>query len=814
MEELRLYLAELGYVIPAEKFVLNGSLQRFPRNGSKDSGWFIGWIHNYIKRSGQYAIASFGDWRTGEEQLYVPTNVSAGEKKLADQVISEAKRKLAVEKSVLQKEAAEKAKTRFSKGFADRLTPYLERKKIDRLYGARVTGDTLIIPMQNISGEIIGSQRILADGQKFFEKGQNNDAAFFKIGDMQDDIYICEGFATGCSIHMATGKSVVVAFNAGNLVKVARAIRLSNPENKITICGDDDKAKTPNVGREKAEKAGVIAMSAVVFPVCTGTDFNDLHCEMGIAKVTEQLEKKEEPEAGFRPLGYDDGGHYFFNIAARDIFKISAFTPQSLFMLAPEQFWNENYRFGEATKTNYQRAANDLIDMSLKKGRYDCNLVRGMGVWLDRKRVVINTGTHLLINGQEHGLYWPEGKYIYVHTSHRMPKMRIAATIEECRILLDACGMLKWTEPNSEYFLAGWLAIARIAGALPVRSHIWLTGGSSTGKSTVIRHIIEPSLGGSSSIMAVQGGTTEAGIRQTLRSSSIPLTFDEFESNTRSTGERHEAIVELLRNTWSATNGQVVKGSAGGTSSSFNLAFSAMVSSIGVNLLTEADRSRFSVLELEPHGDDNEEFRRLEKAMSKITTELGHKIFARMVRLIPVILESFEILREEISAVSRQRTGQQVGMLMAGWWALNSDDVIPRATAAALAQELNLGEARSNRDTEDVSCLRHLLTTSVRLDEGTTNETATIEQVIFDKNSQNGKGFERELRKYGILVDDDAIFVAHNHAFLKRLFENTQWKNWSMYLKRIPGAETTGAKFWGRGETRQRATKIPLEAFK
>jgi len=814
MEELRSHLAELSYIIPADKFILNGSLHRFPRNGSKDSGWFIGWIHNYIKRPGQYAIASFGDWRTGEEHLYVPSNVSSGEKKLADEVISEAKRKLAIEKAVLQKEAAEKAKARFSKGFADRLTPYLERKKIDRLYGARVHGETLIIPMQNISGEIVGSQRILANGDKFFEKGQNNDAAYFSIGDMDDELYICEGFATGCSIHMATGKGVVIAFNAGNLVKVARAMRLSNPELKITICGDDDKAKSPNVGREKAEKAGVIAMASVIFPICSGTDFNDLHCEMGLDAVRQQVKKKEEPEAGYRPLGYDEGGHYFFNIAARDIFKISTFTPQSLFMLAPEQYWNETYRIGDAMKTNYQRAANDLIEMSLKKGRYDSNLVRGMGVWLDRNRVVINTGTNLLINGQEHGLYWPEGERIYVHTSHRMPKIREPATIEECRPLLDACGMLKWSDPNSEYYLAGWLAIARVAGALPVRPHIWLTGGAATGKSTVIRQIIEPALGGCNSIMAVQGGTTEAGIRQTLRSSSIPLTFDEFESVTRSTRERHEAIVELLRNTWSATSGHVVKGSAVGTSSSFNLAFSAMVSSIGVNLLTEADRSRFSVLELDPHGDDNGQFRRLASSMAKITVELGHKIFARIVRLIPMILESFEILREEISVVSRQRTGQQVGMLMSGWWALNSDEVIPRATAAAMAKEMNLREAHAHRESEDVSCLRHLLTTTVRLDQGAVNETATIEQVILDKNSQSDAGFERELRKYGILVEKDAIFVATNHAFLKRLFENTQWQNWSRYLKRIPGAETTGTKFWGAGETRQRATKIPFEAFK
>jgi putative DNA primase/helicase len=808
MEELRSHLAELGFTIPAEKFILNGSLHRFPRNGSKDSGWFIGWIHNYIKRPGQYAIASFGDWRTGEEHLYVPTNVSSAEKKLADEVIKEAKRKLAVEKSVLQKEAADKAKTRFAKAFADRLTPYLERKKIDRLYGARVIGDTLIVPMQNISGDIVGSQRILVDGQKFFEKGQNNEAAFFKIGSMEDEIYICEGFATGCSIHMATGKSVIVAFNAANLVKVAKAIRFVSPDVQITICGDDDKARKPNVGREKAEKAAYIAMGSAIFPECSGTDFNDMHCELGIEAVRKRLAPEVEVKAGFKPLGYDDSGHYFFNIERKDIFRISAFTPQNLFHLAPEQYWNETYRAGEDSKTNWQRASNDLISMSLEKGRFDSKGVRGVGVWLDRGRVVVNTGQTLILEDKERSLYWPQGEAIYVQSTHKMPKMRKVASVEECNALLDVCDMLKWKDPRSAFYLAGWIAIARIAGALPIRPHIWLTGGSGTGKSTVMSDIIQPSLGDCHGFMQVQGGTTEAGIRQTLRASSVPLIFDEFESNSQCTKERHDSIVELLRNTWSETSGQIVKGSAGGTSSAFNLCFSGLVSSVGVNLLTDADKSRFSVLELKPHGDDNEEWKRLEKAMKCIDEEFGHRLFARMVRMLPIVRQNFIILKAEIARVSRQRMGQQVGMLMAGWYALRSDEVITKEGAASIADDLNLKEENQDRETEEESCLLHLLTYRVQLDE-ISRSSSTIGQII-DLNPEEScnRGIQKELRKYGVMVEKDAIYISDSHASLSKIFADTRWFNWSRFLRRLNGAETVASKTFN-DSLRQRATKIP-----
>ena len=40
----------------------------------------------------------------------------------------------------------------------------------------------------------------------------------------QGVLVVCEGFATGASIHEATGHAVAVAFNAGNLLPVAQAL--------------------------------------------------------------------------------------------------------------------------------------------------------------------------------------------------------------------------------------------------------------------------------------------------------------------------------------------------------------------------------------------------------------------------------------------------------------------------------------------------------------------------------------------------------------------------------------------------------------
>ena len=75
--------------------------------------------------------------------------------------------------------------------------------------------------------------------------------------------------------------------------------------------------------------------------------------------------------------------------------------------------------------------------------------------------------------------------------------------------------------------LAGWVALAPTCGCLDWRPHIWLTGGAGTGKS-LIHRFISPLLHDMG--VPVSGNTTEAGLRQTLKSDALPVVFDEAES--------------------------------------------------------------------------------------------------------------------------------------------------------------------------------------------------------------------------------------------------------------------------------------------
>jgi len=164
-------------------------------------------------------------------------------------------------------------------------TPYTRRKHINHSHGARYVyrDQCLIIELQNIDGKLQSAQRIFDDGQKRCWPKLPVAGAFHLIGPIlySQRLLICEGWATGCTLHEQTGNSVVSAMFAGNLEAVASAIRAKYPSLSITICGDDDRDTDGNPGRTKSTAAARAIGAELAFPVFPdgvgGSDFNDMH---------------------------------------------------------------------------------------------------------------------------------------------------------------------------------------------------------------------------------------------------------------------------------------------------------------------------------------------------------------------------------------------------------------------------------------------------------------------------------------------------------------------------------------------------------
>lgn len=170
---------------------------------------------------------------------------------------------------------------------------YLERKQI-LSYGTRSHKGMLAVPVRD-SDKLWSIQFIRDDGQKVFMKNGKMAGCYFGIGKTAGAEIMCvvEGFATGATIHAATGHPVAVAFNAGNLLAVARKMAATGL--KLVICADDDHKTSGNPGIYKAVEAAVEVGAKLAIPAFHGdrqdsdTDFNDMQIAHGLAAVNREF---------------------------------------------------------------------------------------------------------------------------------------------------------------------------------------------------------------------------------------------------------------------------------------------------------------------------------------------------------------------------------------------------------------------------------------------------------------------------------------------------------------------------------------------
>lgn len=237
---------------------------------------------------------------------------------------SEARRQAAeAERQQAQQKAKSTAQTIWKNSRpADLSHPYLAAKGITdpaAVAGLRLNeyqGDiNLVIPVL-YEREIVNLQSINQDGGKRFLSGGQVEGGYAFIGkseDVANGVVVAEGYATAASIHQATGKPVIIAFNAGNMVTVAGRLAKTLPEQvPVVIAVDNDASQT---GIKKAQQAAAFfnGRATAVQPEFTMTqiqqfqkgkgvddkgrpplpsDFNDLHQLAGIEAVRAAFENR------------------------------------------------------------------------------------------------------------------------------------------------------------------------------------------------------------------------------------------------------------------------------------------------------------------------------------------------------------------------------------------------------------------------------------------------------------------------------------------------------------------------------------------
>ncbi|MEO7773587.1 MAG: DUF5906 domain-containing protein [Steroidobacteraceae bacterium] len=349
-------LAQLQSVGLTVTDIESGRMVRCRVEGDREKrGWYM--IHELQTSSGDVLfVGTFGVWRgsdPGTQKVELrkrDEEFTAEQRQALKRRLQEDRRRVARERELAAARASSRALSAWSKYSGDGECEYLDTKQV-QAFGLRFTpSGTAVVPMLDSTGKVHGLQFLRTPKQatetkrpvkEFWPPGLAKKGHFHLIGSPQWIVLVAEGYATAATIHTATGYPVAVAFDAGNLVAVAAALKKRYRGVRILICADDDvlqkchacKARVvldvdtitcPACGQpHKAENAGTTSANAAAFEVngawisprfedesgrrekfiATGakqTDFNDLHVDQGLHFVRIQIEARIS-ELSWRP---------------------------------------------------------------------------------------------------------------------------------------------------------------------------------------------------------------------------------------------------------------------------------------------------------------------------------------------------------------------------------------------------------------------------------------------------------------------------------------------------------------------------------
>lgn len=135
--------------------------------------------------------------------------------------------------------------------------PYCKRKGIPPIRARQDKNGNLLIPLFDQSGNLASVQTIPPYGKsKWFTTGGKVSGCSLTLKGRDDGrVLLCEGWATGCSLHKTLGSTVIVAFSAYNLAKVARKLDNELPYgSSIVVCGDVDNSGAGQAAVEAAAR--------------------------------------------------------------------------------------------------------------------------------------------------------------------------------------------------------------------------------------------------------------------------------------------------------------------------------------------------------------------------------------------------------------------------------------------------------------------------------------------------------------------------------------------------------------------------------
>lgn len=549
-----------------------------------------------------------------------------------------------------------------------------------------------------------------------------------------------------------------------------------------------------------------------------------------------ESEFSKEARQYWSPLGYSVSAegqiilHFLLNVENREgvylPFGGRALKDYALIDLAPLAFWQRHFGDPETLKVDWLRAADAIQTEQRQMLPFAPARLRGSGAWLDDGQIVINQGKHLLVDGEVQPIEARRNGPIYMRSTDLPPPSDNPLTAREGDEIVNLLTSLRWEDSFQGLMLAGWVMLAQICGALSWRPHVWLRGGPGSGKSTLLNEIVSPLLPHN---ILVTGPTTEAGLRQNLKSDARPVLFDEAEGLDEQSRRRIQGVIELARiASREMAQATIMKGTSSQSGQSFKIRTMFLFSAIGTSMQQQADIDRITVLSLLPRLEGKDaatQWQEVKRSINKvIRSDTGVRLLARAIKLAPILFEQQNrFAAAAAETVGSMRLGEQLGILLMGSWFLGQDEPPSDVELATLVSFLSdrFDEQKGAENSNPVRILHQICAHAVRIDVPERGSVSVplgaLIEICYQRSDDEypigEKQAARALKEHGLLPLGNGIVVSNNHPRLKEILKGSPFEvDWKRHLKDLEGAMTPKDPLYF-GTLQGRGTLVPLEHF-
>ena len=495
------------------------------------------------------------------------------------------------------------------------------------------------------------------------------------------------------------------------------AVILSKYET-VVICFDAGEEKKSIIVAEKLVNGGYKGVIKIAHIEKTdfGKDPDDYIKSGHIKKLKEFLKDadiyetvdKDGIEWPFRFLGFSEHSHYFLD--RKDmITKIPAGKMASghLLEIAPMKFW-------KTIKLNKSKEYPDwpfiydlVIDRSVTAGPYKKTSIRGTGVWQENNEIIASDGEFIICKTERIHIKDYKSKNTYIrrasigidsvyNNQHKKDFIFIENLIKDLSFSSEQDGRL----------LFGWIISSIFLSVIRWRPIVYMKGPSQVGKSWVMNNIVRNILDGIA--VSPKKNSTVIGVMQAPGYDSRMTTVDEIETGTdKKTQELIKGLMTLARDTTTKSKESRYVGTQDqeGISSDFTSMF--LFASIVESSEEDQDINRITSVSFYPKLQKN--WAALEsKILYEFNNGIGDRIRYNAIYHRESIVNNIYMFQKIAGAKStKQRNGDQLGTLIAGWYHLeNPGKTVSEDEASEYVERFDFTEQEERNKGER---LKHIL---------------------------------------------------------------------------------------------------------